>query len=156
MKVGLMIFSAVLMALTAANASIEHDLRGIWKYEKSVLIGGAELFTSLGADGACTQVAKGRAFGMTKWAVYGCTWAVENGDLQITILEAPDQPGAKGATAVFNILGAESGRLRLASKGEQLEWLAVANLPSEFQQKLDSRQLGAQPAVPWDAVSPCP
>ena len=129
----------------------EPDLTGTWKYEKSAVIGGAQMFTSIDANGTCTQVVKGRAFGMTKWAVYGCTWVVENGDLEITIVTAPDQPGATGKTIVFSILGADARRLQLASDGEQLEWNAVSSLPVEFQEKLESAQPGGEPTAPRDA-----
>lgn len=148
MKTQFMILGAALATLATASAAVtERDLCGIWKYEKSALIGGAALFTSLRADGTCTQVARGRAFGMTKWAVYSCIWIVENSDLKITILEAPDQPTANGRTIMFNILRADSARLRLASDGERLEWNAVASLPPEFQEKLDAGKLGVQSAA---------
>ena len=128
-----------LMAAGLANSEpMFQPPTGIWHYQKRILIGGADVFTSLHGDGTCTQVMRGRAFGMTKWGAYACTWLMSDGQLKITFTEAPDQPEAVGQTVRFEVLEASAQRLLLEADGDAHEWLRVEHLPTAFAERLQA------------------
>ena len=124
-------------------ASEEAPSAGVWHYQKRMFIGGADVYTTLKKDGSCTQVVKGRAFGMTQWGVYGCTWSTEKEQLNIHLTESPSQPEAAGKTVSYKVLSVSPEQLHLEIEDEKHEWNQVQALPEPFAEQLESSGVGA-------------
>ncbi|MBR9813954.1 hypothetical protein GYB61_08895 [bacterium] len=118
------------MSLFAGAASAS-PFEGIWKYEQRSLIAKAVLYSALEPGGTCSQVARGRALGMTHWVVNTCEWSVVDGVLRINILEST-QEDAVGTTSKYSVLESSAKRLELSISDEQHTWMRVTELPPKF------------------------
>lgn len=110
-------------------------LEGIWKFEQRSFIAKAVLYSTFEPDGSCTQVARGRALGMTQWVVNTCTWLVKDDLLSMEMLTST-QDGAAGSTARFEIVGVSEEQLVLSVDDEQQVWLRVREIPEKFAQRI--------------------
>lgn len=117
-----------------------------------MFIGGADVYTTLHENGSCTQVVKGRAFGMTQWGVYGCRWSLEQEKLNLHVTESPNQPEAAGKTVSYTVLSVRPEQLQLEIEAEKHEWNQVQELPRPFAEQLESSEVGAaRPSAAPDA-----
>lgn len=150
-----MIVLSLLAVVAQATAATSVNVSGIWKYEKPGVVANGTVFTVLDASQSCTQIARAKIFGLTKWGVNECAWALEGEALRISIVKSASQPEAAGKTATFTVLSADQTQLLLFNGKEEQKWTRVESLPAEYEQALqESRRSGAQQGIPADGSRP--
>src|SRR5437868_15403891 len=104
-------------ACAQASAIEPAKIAGIWKAQKSAMIGHATAYMTFDPQGTCSQITNGVILGVNKWQSLVCKWTLEGDALTITATGPATEKDLVGKTVRYKATLAADGALTLEADG---------------------------------------